>query len=125
MGVAVLGELAGRGDDGCGPGPGRSPTLLCNQGRAEVTGLVGPIGHDGFAEVKCALVSADALNLHFVAELAFGRVELPFADEGVIRRPQRALKSQSTSSNRKVRFDMESSLADGFLPGVLLPAACF
>lgn len=26
-------------------------------------------------------------------------VELPFADEGVIRRPQRAIKSQSTSCN--------------------------
>jgi hypothetical protein len=51
--------------------------------RAEVTGQVRPIGHDGLdaAEVKGVLVTADALNLHFVAELAFGRVGLPFSDE--------------------------------------------
>src|SRR5215813_5189019 len=52
-------------------------------------GLIRPIDHDRLraaAEVKGVFVAADTLHRHLIGECAFGRVELPIADEWVIRR---------------------------------------
>jgi hypothetical protein len=47
-----------------------------------VTDKVVPAG----AKVKGVLVAGDALDLHHVDQFTFGRVQLPFAEEGVVRR---------------------------------------
>jgi hypothetical protein len=47
------------------------------------------------AKSEGVLVCTHSLNFHFVVEFAFGRVHLPFAYEGIVRRPYRARNQTS------------------------------
>jgi hypothetical protein len=72
--------------------------------------LIRPIGHNrlGVAvvlKVKGILVCAETLNLHLIGELAFRWVELPVADEGVVRGPQRSGRQASNEQQSNNTFE--------------------